>query len=333
VRPDKVEFFNIPPEYAAKIGPYVEWLTATLLTLVDGAIRRLSPARLVAREATATFAVNRRKLGHGVDHHVAVLEARSRDDRPIAVVFNYACHNTVIDPQDGRYCGDWAGFAQSELDKEFPGAVAMFTAGAGADQHAEPRFTIELWQAYGRQLADAVMRSLRSGEGRPVTGGIRAAFELVPLAYEPVPPRQQLESVVADAAADPQLRLKSRYLLRATDEGRSFGPMYPCPLQILRLGGELLLVAMGGEPVIDYAHMMRREFRGGGGGPLVWVSGYCNDMFGYIPTRAVLREGGYEGGRSVLWSALPAPFAADTEDRIMEAARRLVARVSHGSEA
>jgi hypothetical protein len=107
------------------------------------------------------------------------------------------------------------------------------------------------------------------------------------------------------------------------DEGRDFGPTYPCPLQVIRLGDELLMIAIGGEPVIDFAHAMRGEFAG----PVVWVAGYCNDMFGYVPTRAVLREGGYEGGRSVLWSALPVPFAEDTEDRVMNAARRLVGQV------
>ena len=78
--------------------------------------------------------------------------------------------------------------------------------------------------------------------------------------------------------------------------------------------------------MIDYAHMIKQEFAGAA--DIVWVAGYCNDMFGYVPTRAVLSEGGYEGGRSVLWSALPTPFAADTEDRVMDAVRRLVDKVS-----
>src|SRR5688500_13917135 len=46
VRPDKVEFFKIPPAYAAKIGRYVEWLTGTLVRLVGEALANLSPARL-----------------------------------------------------------------------------------------------------------------------------------------------------------------------------------------------------------------------------------------------------------------------------------------------
>ena len=88
----------------------------------------------------------------------------------------------------------------------------------------------------------------------------------------------------------------------------------------------MLIVAIGGEPVIDYAHLIKREFATVA--PIVWVAGYCNDMFGYVPTRAVLAEGGYEGGRSVLWSALPMPFAAETEDRVMDTVRGLIKKVT-----
>jgi hypothetical protein len=51
-------------------------------------------------------------------------------------------------------------------------------------------------------------------------------------------------------------------------------------------------------------------------------------MFGYLPTRRVQAEGGYEGGRANLWSWIPAPFTDDVEDRIAAAVRRAVERVS-----
>jgi len=61
---------------------------------------------------------------------------------------------------------------------------------------------------------------------------------------------------------------------------------------------------------------------------MVWVAGYCNDMYGYIPTRRVQQEGGYEGGRATLWSWVPSPFTSDLEDRLTKAVRGLVQRVS-----
>jgi neutral ceramidase len=322
IRPDKAEFFKIPPEFAAKIEPYGRWLTQALIGLVDRALGSLEPVELFARQTKADFASNRRPVNHGVDHDVPILEAR--DDAGIvrAVVFSYACHNTSLDPMDGQYSGDWAGFAQSQLEEQHPGTTALFVTGAAADQNPDPRYQVELSRQYGAQLADAVHASL-AGDGIAIEDGLAVAYAEAPLPFEPLPSKAQLEANLA--TDDEPLKTKARYLLRAMDEGRAFPRTYPCPVHVVRLGRQLLLVAIGGEPVIDYAHRIKREFATVA--PIVWVAGYCNDMFGYVPTRAVLAEGGYEGGRSVLWSALPMPFAAETEDRVMDAVRRLVDKV------
>src|SRR5688572_9540919 len=48
VRPDKVPFFHIPPEYARKTEPFVESLKTRLTALVDAALAETRPVRLVA---------------------------------------------------------------------------------------------------------------------------------------------------------------------------------------------------------------------------------------------------------------------------------------------
>src|SRR3954454_12948198 len=56
VRPDKVPFFQIPPEFAARIGPYVDRLTTRLVEVVGAALADLQPARLTVRRTTVPFA-------------------------------------------------------------------------------------------------------------------------------------------------------------------------------------------------------------------------------------------------------------------------------------
>jgi neutral ceramidase len=323
VRPDKVPFFHIPPEYARKIEPYVDWLTTRLVEVVGAALADMRPARLSVRKTTAPFAHNRRGAA-AVDHDVPVLEVTTADGRRRAVVFGYACHNTTMPPADIRHCGDYAGFAQAELEDNGDSAVAMFIAGAGADQDPDPRGTIELARQHGHTLAEAVRKCLSSsGTGREITGALRVAYEELLLDFQPPPSRDVL---LADRSSDDlRTRTKAEYLLARLDQGESFAATYSCPLQVARLGDGLLLIAIGGEPVIDYAHQLKRRY--GSPGRVVWVAGYANDMFGYVPTARVLREGGYEGNRSVLWSALPAPFAENTEDRILDAIDRLVKRL------
>ncbi len=327
IRPDKIPFFHIPPEYAQKIQPYGSWLTARLVEVIGAAWTAMQPARLSIGQTTASFAHNRRGAA-AVDHDVPVLEVTTTDGRR-AIIFEYACHNTTMSPEDGRYDGDYAGFAQADLEADDPAAVALFIAGAGADQDPDPRGTIELARRHGRTLAEAVRRCLVTpGATHELTGPLRVAYDEVPLDFQPLPSRASLE---ADRASDDRpRRTKAEYLLARLDRGETFAAVCPCPLQVVRLGDTLLLIALGGEPVIDYARQFKRRYAGPGSGGrerVVWVAGYANDMFGYVPTARVLREGGYEGTRSVLWSALPAPFAANTERRILDGIARLVEQV------
>ncbi|MCA1686930.1 MAG: hypothetical protein LC745_13365, partial [Planctomycetia bacterium] len=259
-----------------------------------------------------------------VDHDVPVLEVIADDGRRRAVVFGYACHNTTVPPADGRYCGDYAGFAQAALEADGLADVAMFVPGAGADQDPEPRGTIDLARRHGLTLAEAVRRCLSGPEpGAEITGPLRVAFEEVSLDFLPLPTRAAMQADLA--STDLPTRTKAGYLLDRLDRGETFAATYPCPLHLARLGDALLFIGLGGEPVIDYARRFQSRFAAPG--RVVWVAGYVDDMFGYLPTARVLREGGYEGNRSVLWSALPAPFAEDTESRVIEAVDRLVGRL------
>jgi hypothetical protein len=97
-----------------------------------------------------------------------------------------------------------------------------------------------------------------------------------------------------------------------------------CPLQAARFGDELLFLFVSGETVVDYSRKPKAEFTG----PMVWVAGYCNDVFAYLPSLRVLQEGGYEGRTGIVHQLVPTPFAPSVEDRVMGGIRRLVERVS-----
>ena len=124
LRPDKVPFFHIPPEFAAKIQPFADRLSEQIVEVIGQSLSRLRPTWLRIAEMQATFAGNRRNSNDPIDHDVPVLIA---DD--VGVVFGYACHNTTMPPADCLYSGDWAGFAAEEFEARFPGEVALFIAG------------------------------------------------------------------------------------------------------------------------------------------------------------------------------------------------------------
>jgi hypothetical protein len=342
---DKALFFHVPYEYAAKMPAVEDRLVAAATEAIDLAISRLDPVRLFARTTTAGFAHNRRRRGvkagnpsteDTVDHDVPVLDCVAPAGNRKAVVFSYACHCTTIPPEDLRYCGDWVGFAKEHLQQAYRGATALFIPGPGADQDPEPRGSLDLSRQYGREMADAVLQSFDQ-PGVEITGPMRIGWKDVSLALEPVT-RDAIDRMLT--ADDPPQQVKARFLLEQLERGEPFITTYSAPIQVVRLGNELLIIALSGEPVIDWAHKFKQGAGRGELGerprsgpqppapspPLIWVAGYCNDVFDYVPTRRIHEEGGYEGGRANLWNWIPGPLTADAEDQITDVVQRLIAQ-------
>lgn len=320
LRPDKVVFFKVPAEYAVKIPGVAEKMARDIATVMMRAVEDLSPVKMYARRSEAGFAHNRRG-GLVTDHDVPILDIRRGDGAVKALVFGYASHNTTMDPQDRLYSSDWAGRAAAVLEEKHPGATALFLTGCAADQNPHPRGTQALSMQYGNELAEAVEKVLGEA-GVEVAPRLEVAAAKVALEMKEV----TREGLAAELASDdPPRRVKARHLLERMDRGETLERSYPAPYQVVRLGEQVLMILMSSETVIDWAHLFKKEFEGMG---LVWVAGYCNDMYGYVPTARVQKEGGYEGGRATLWSWMPATWTEDVEERVTKGVRGLVKKVT-----
>jgi hypothetical protein len=106
-------------------------------------------------------------------------------------------------------------------------------------------------------------------------------------------------------------------LLKKLDAGEDLPRSYPYPVQTWRLGDGLTMVALGGEVVVDYSLRLKKELGGD-----VWVAGYANDVMAYIPSRRVLKEGGYEGATAMVYYGLPSVWGDRVEDLIVAEVHR-----------
>ena len=60
--------------------------------------------------------------------------------------------------------------------------------------------------------------------------------------------------------------------------------------------------------MVDYVALTEKAL-----GPLIlWVAGYCNDVYGYLPSERVLAEGGYETRGLYIEIGLFAPQVQNT---------------------
>jgi hypothetical protein len=314
------------------VADYARELEDQLVEVTGLALKRRAPAALSWQIGKATFAVNRRNNKEGdvprlrelgqlkgpVDHDVPVLAVRDGEGRLQAVVFGYACHATVLPFY--QWCGDYPGYAQTALEKNHPGIVALFWAGCGGDQNPLPRRLVPLAEHYGKELAESVEAVLRAPM-TPIEGRLDAAYVEIELPFAALPTRERLAEDLL--SKDRYVARRAGLLLEKLKQRGSLRGTYPYPVQAWRLGADLTWIFLGGETVVDYALRLKKEIGPG----KTWVAGYANDVMAYIPSLRVLKEGGYEGGGAMVYYGQPAVWAPAVEKLIVGAVHKQVQKV------
>ena len=108
--------------------------------------------------------------------------------------------------------------------------------------------------------------------------------------------------------------------LNRLDRGEVLPTILPYPIQIWNFADELAVVFLPGEVVVDYSVRLKRECDAS----RLWVNAYCNDVPCYIPSRRILKEGGYEGERAMIYYDRPTRFAPAVEDMIIHTVHELL---------
>jgi hypothetical protein len=272
------------PEARASLE-YTQQLEQRLFEVIRQSLATLEPARLTWSRARCGFAMNRRlpsPTGYRnspnpdgpVDQEVPVLRVEAAGGALRAMLFGYACHNTCLGFY--HYCGDYAGYAQEYLQANRTNFTALFLMGCAGDQNPYPRGSnivpgfsdLDLAKQHGRSLANAAEMANLIPQ-RELRGPLRVAYGIVSLDY-----------------------------VRKRDP-------HSYPVQVVKFGNDLTLVALGSEVVVDYSLRLKKELAGDAA---VWIAGYSNDYNGYIPSLRVLKEGGYEAN---------AGWAETVEERIV----------------
>lgn len=324
------QVFALDAKELAKIDNYAKKLEDKLVSLVGQALKKLQPAKLFSGNGVTRFQVNRRNnkeasliqqtaLNGPNDYAVPVIRVIDNNSKIIAVLFGYACHNTVLG--DYKWSGDYAGFAQIELEKQYPGSIALFFQCAGADQNPLPRRSPELAKQYGKELAAAVERVI-SEKMNPLESKLSVSYSEIDLPFEKAPPtREELINIINDTSSSRYpnyLKQNAKVFLNTLEKGGSLMTSYPYPVQVWKLGDQPIF-ALGGELTVGYSIDLKKIF-----GYDIFVFGYCNDVMAYIPTATILKEGGYEGTRSPIFTT---PWGSGTETIIIDQMVQLAEKV------
>ncbi|OJW12908.1 MAG: hypothetical protein BGO49_20415 [Planctomycetales bacterium 71-10] len=319
-------------EVAEATITYTRRLQDQLVDLVGRAVADLRPARLSWATGRTNVPTSRRlpkpegvvmlpNPNAPVDDAVPVLRVDSPEGEPRAVVFGCSCHAVAAGGQNA-ISADYPGYARAVIEAHRPGATALFLAGCGGDANPEPRGTIEQARTHGEALGREVCRVL-DGPLAPVAGPLRVASAQVDLPLQ-VLSREQIQGYLNR----PNFQAwQARHMLEVLDAGGRLPSHYAAPVAVWRFGDDLTLAALPGEPVAGYATLLREAL----GPDRLWVSGYNNDCFGYLPTAKVVAEGGHEAIGVTLWAwsrglgPMVGFFEPRVQDVVVDAVRRLAA--------
>ncbi len=315
----------IPPEQLATIDRYTRELTDGMERAALAALAARKPSRLTWGEGSVGFAGNRRTPGGPVDHSLPVLVARDLEGKVRVVLANYACHCTTLGSDMNKTCGDWAGFAQEEIEKQTPDAIALISIGCGADSNPAPRGGADAGVGWAKKHAQALaaqVARLLEMKGVELESAPECVFKRIELPYKSHFTRQEWEARSKQTGI---VGYHAQQYLGRLDKGEALPLTLPYAVQQWSFGSRLAMVFLAGEVVVDYARRLKQELDG----ERIWVTAYANDVPCYIPSRRILSEGGYEAMDSLWYYGRPAQLAPEVEDLIVDTVKGMVPKEFH----
>ena len=234
---------------------------------------------------------NRRRDDGSIDPELIVTRIDTRDGRPLAVLFNFTAHPTMMQAEHMLFSSGWPGHAQRTLEALVGGGVtAMYFNGAQGDQSpvGRPDSGPSRWEAaerYGRELGIQVWRTWEATN----------TTHDVPLDYH----AQSIDLPRPTWHADFKRTGGEEYNLTEV----LLNKMLPiiCPPHStsisLRLG-ELLIVGIPGEATAELGLKIKAEATKPPGSRYVAVGGLADEWISYILSEDEYRQGGYEASVS-----------------------------------
>jgi hypothetical protein len=289
----------------------------------------LRPARLALERWEAPgVAGNRNSPEREVDDRVTTLLIEGQDGEPLATIVHFACHPTVLGPDNLQISADFPGplrrlIARQTSDSDAP---VMFLNGAAAD--VSTRFT-----RHGQTFEELERLAGVLADARPLEVAPSAIVRSSPLAVCSAAVQLPFKAGADRAVAEEQLAAYEHELRAAIDEesgtrrqlitkvqgarveleraeGRASGAT-AVTLTAVRLG-DLALLAVSAE----VSSAIGAAIEAGSPFPVTVVVGYAGDYCGYITDAADYERQTYE--------SLISPYEASAGDGVVRSAVTLL---------
>ncbi|MGE0867313.1 MAG: neutral/alkaline non-lysosomal ceramidase N-terminal domain-containing protein [Kofleriaceae bacterium] len=273
------------------------------------------PARVGVGAGRVTDISNNRRTPdrRPVDEAVGLIRIDDQAGRTRAVVVHYACHPTVLGPDNRRISGDFPAFAIERIEHALgPDTMAMYLNGTQGNLsvgHASelsaigiitPGRTFERARELGFKLGDAALAALPAIDARSsialdvVTWPCPLPLKTYPSPAHTATALADAETALSRAPTDEVARKKSERLYASIDHfyareaARFQDGVFPVELVGLRIG-DAVFVGVPAEVFVELGLQIKQRAR-----HPVFIVGLANGYIGYLPTAESYAAGGYE---------------------------------------
>jgi hypothetical protein len=272
------------------------FITRRVIAAAQQAAHQPQPVTLSYRTGTVSgVGGDRNWPGQAADSQVTVLQFSLLDGAPLAAVFHYACHPTILGPNTLVYSADFPGVVRRRWREAHPDSVCLYLNGAAGDISTRD-FRREQTFAEVERLGGLLAQQALDLPEMPVRAGVGLDWgsdtvELPLRALDAVPPP------VTVCSGDRRAQTRAEGTAIAAQLGAAFGSraVIPATLNVLHVG-DWALLGVPGEPFSALAAQMRAVSE------RALVTGYANDYLGYFPTQQAIDASTYE--------ALSSPYDA-----------------------
>lgn len=350
-----------PIAYADEKSPrknreFINLLVNRIVDAVQAAQENLLPAWLEYSCGEANVGINRREKmpdGHfeigrnpeGVrDKSIQVISILTNSGRHksdmkgtrLATIVNYACHGTVLGPDNLLVSADWIGVMRKKVEEEL-GGLTLFLQGAAAninpDMYWEDKRAFEMMAEQGLSVANAVLAAV--GQKSEKTRGIPICIERVE-AWMPTetrvtssrPPKNYSKPLLAMAhmpgfmAVFADVLLNQRYPWKPVIEAKDGFWSVPMRVNTLRIG-DLALITFGAETFTEIGIKVKSA------SPAAHTlfASVSDGCISYLHTEESHTEGGYEVDVAPLAYRYPGRLQAGCEGIALGTAKTMLKKL------
>ena len=314
---------------------YLHFLEEAIVRAAKGARDSLREVTVLAGKGRTKVPVSRRrKLTDGtiefapdpegtVCDTLPVCLFRDLQGKPVCMLFSVSCHPSTVKGVDRSFwiSADYPGAAMGYLDKHLGAEVSMFLQGAGGDSKPSVIAGEGFWRAgawgdvdeagkmvYGDVVTVMEKQGIRTIEPNLTTAQVEMQWAL----KEPLS-RSEYEKIVKNPKAHSEsmpevMQTWAKEQIAKLDRGYTLKSSVPITAHGIHIGNRLRLVGIEGELVAELGLQIQRFYTDG----VTFAMGYSDGAQMYLPTTAMLAEGGYEV-ESYWEYRQPAPLAGGHE--------------------